>query len=66
MLLRDLAAHGLGCTPSYAINLAESAEAMGVDIRKLPLRVGMFGAEPWSDAMRHELESRLGSTACPK
>ena len=36
---------------------------MGVDIRKLPLRIGMFGAEPWSDAMRRDLEARLGIKA---
>jgi phenylacetate-CoA ligase len=36
---------------------------MGVDIRKLPVRLGVFGAEPWSDAMRHDLEVRLGLVA---
>ncbi|HUF82287.1 MAG TPA: phenylacetate--CoA ligase, partial [Burkholderiales bacterium] len=55
-LLQDLGAHVLGATPSYALNIAEVAEAMGVDLRKLPLRLGLFGAEPWSDAMRRDLE----------
>ncbi len=62
-LLQDFGAHVLCATPSYALNIAEVAEGMGVDIRKLPLRLGVFGAEPWSDAMRHDLEARLGLSA---
>ena len=63
MLLQDFGAHVLCATPSYALNIAEVAESMGVDIRKLPLRIGIFGAEPWSDAMRRDLEMRLGLQA---
>jgi len=63
MLLQDFAPTGISCTPSYALNLAEEAEAMGVDIRKLPLKVGIHGAEPWTEEMRYELESRLGIDA---
>ena len=63
MLLQDFGAHILCATPSYALNIAEVAEGMGVDVRKLPLRTGIFGAEPWSDAMRHDLEARLGLQA---
>jgi len=62
-LLQDFGAQVLCATPSYALNIAEVAEGMGVDIRKLPLRVGIFGAEPWSEAMRHELDARLGLKA---
>src|SRR5689334_23220392 len=62
-LLQDFGAHILFATPSYALNLAEVAETMGVDLRRLPLRLGMFGAEPWSDAMRAEIEARLGIIA---
>jgi phenylacetate-CoA ligase len=62
-LLQDFGAHVLCATPSYALNIAEVAEGMGVDIRKLPVRTGIFGAEPWSDAMRRDLEARLGITA---
>ena len=62
-LLQDFGAHVLGATPSYALNIAEVAEAMGVDVRALPVRLGVFGAEPWSDALRAELEVRLGITA---
>jgi phenylacetate-CoA ligase len=63
MLLQDFGAHVLCATPSYALNIAEVAEGMGVDFRKLPLRVGVFGAEPWSDAMRDDIEARLGLKA---
>jgi len=59
-LLRDFGAHILCATPSYALNIAEVADAMGIDLRNLPLRCGVFGAEPWSEALRRELESRLG------
>jgi phenylacetate-CoA ligase len=63
MLLQDFEPTAISCTPSYALNLAEEAEAMGVDIRKLPLRIGIHGAEPWTEEMRFELESRLGIDA---
>jgi len=62
-LLQDFGAQILCATPSYALNIAEVAEGMGVDIRKLPLRVGIFGAEPWTDAMRRDIEARLGIQA---
>jgi phenylacetate-CoA ligase len=58
-LIKDFGAHLLGATPSYALNIAEVATAMGVDLRKLPLRYGCFGAEPWSEAMRRELEEKF-------
>src|SRR3954468_8661252 len=59
-LLQDFSARVLCATPSYALNIAEVAEGMGVDLRKLPVSVGVFGAEPWSDALRRELDERLG------
>jgi len=62
-LLEDFGAHVLCATPSYALNIAEVAAKMGVDLRRLPLRIGAFGAEPWSDAIRHELEDKLGIKA---
>ena len=62
-LLQDFGATILCATPSYALNIAEVAEGMGVDIRKLPLRTGIFGAEPWTDAMRRDIEARLGIKA---
>ncbi len=63
MLMQDLGAHILGATPSYALNIAEVASAMGVDLRKLPLRYGCFGAEPWSEGMRRELEDKFAIKA---
>ncbi len=62
-LMQDFGARVLCATPSYALNIAEVAEGMGVDLRKLPVSVGIFGAEPWSDALRHELDERLGIAA---
>src|ERR1700730_14185659 len=63
MLMRDFGARILGATPSYALNIAEVSVAMGVDLRQLPLRYGCFGAEPWSDAMRRELEEKFAIKA---
>jgi phenylacetate-CoA ligase len=63
MLLRDLRAEALCATPSYALNLAEALEAAGVQPGELALEVGLFGAEPWSEAMRNQLERRLGLRA---
>jgi phenylacetate-CoA ligase len=63
VLLADFGAHVLCATPSYALNIAEVAHQMGIDLRKSALRLGLFGAEPWSDAMRHDLELRLGIKA---
>ena len=63
MLMRDFAANVLCATPSYALNIAEVAQGMGVDLRNSSLRIGVFGAEPWSDAMRHEIEARFGLKA---
>ena len=63
MLIRDFEPTGLSSTPSYALNIAETAEDMNVDLRKLSLKVGIFGAEPWTEEMRYELESRLGIDA---
>jgi phenylacetate-CoA ligase len=62
-LINDFKANVLCATPSYALNIAEIAKKMGVDLVKSSLRVGLFGAEPWSDAMRRDLEARLGLKA---
>jgi len=63
MLMQDFGTTLLCCTPSYALEIAEVATEMGVDIRKLPLRSGFFGAEPWSQNMRLAIEERLGVEA---
>ncbi len=62
-LMVDFGARMLCCTPSYALAIAEVAERLGVDLRAGPLELGFFGAEPWSEAMRREIESRLGVRA---
>ena len=62
-LIQDLRPRILGATPSYALNIAEVAERMGVDLRRLSLRYAACGAEPWTDAMRRDLESKLGIKA---
>jgi len=62
-LMRDFGARVLCCTPSYALNIAEVAEREGVDLTNGRLEIGVFGAEPWSEAMRREIEARLGLKA---
>ena len=62
-LLQDFAADVICATPSYALNIAEVASNMGVDLRQAPVRLGVFGAEPWSEAMRRDLEERMGIKA---
>ena len=59
MLLRDFGATALACTPSYAMNLADAMEKYGMDVNELKLEAGVFGAEPWSEHMREQLEKRL-------
>jgi phenylacetate-CoA ligase len=63
MLIQDLGSTVLCCTPSYALYLAEAAQEMGADLRETALRVGIFGAEPWSERMRREIEAKLGLKA---
>jgi len=63
MLMRDFGSTVLCCTPSYSLLIAEVAEEDGIDLKSLPLKVGIFGAEPWSERMREEIESRLGLVA---
>ncbi len=63
MLIQDMGTTILTCTPSYSLFLAETARQMGVDLKDTRLRVGIFGAEPWSYRMRDEIESELGILA---
>ena len=63
MLMQDFGSTVLLSTPSYALNIAEVMSDMGVDPKDLKLRVGIFGAEPWSDNMRTEIEKKLDLTA---
>jgi phenylacetate-CoA ligase len=65
MLIRDFGTTMLACTPSYAINMADFAARRNppFDFRKTRLRRGIFGAEPWTEAMRREIEQRMGIDA---
>jgi phenylacetate-CoA ligase len=63
LLLRDLGAEVLCCTPSYAARLGEVLVEEGIDLGELRLRAGIFGAEPWSEAMRAKIEALLGLKA---
>jgi phenylacetate-CoA ligase len=63
MILQDFRPTAICCTPSYALNLAEQGRAMGVDMPSLALRVGVFGAEPWSEKMRDEIEKAMNLKA---
>ena len=58
-LMHDFGANALACTPSYALFLAETIRESGIPIEEFKLRVGVFGAEPWTDNMRIELEDKL-------
>jgi phenylacetate-CoA ligase len=63
LMMRDLGSTILACTPSYALTLADAAEAEGFDVSELKLRSGIFGAEPWSDSARAIVEEKLGLSA---
>lgn len=63
MLMKDFRATALACTPSYAIHLADALPEAGVTKEELSLKSGVFGAEPWSEEMRHQLENKLGIKA---
>ena len=63
LLLQDLGTTVITCTPSYALIINEIALEMGVDLRETKLRLGVLGAEPWSDQMREDIEERLGILA---
>jgi phenylacetate-CoA ligase len=63
LMIQDLGTTVITCTPSYAIILHETAKGMGIDFRETKLRLGVCGAEPWSEQMRNEIETKLGITA---
>src|SRR5450631_2973613 len=63
MIMQDFGSTVLTCTPSYSLFMAEAAHEEGIDFRGLKLRVGIFGAEPWSEAMRTEIEEKLNLSA---
>lgn len=56
MIMKDFNVTVICCTPSYFIHIIERAGELGIDLKSLPLRIGIFGAEPWSEAMRQYIE----------
>ncbi|MGA1845781.1 phenylacetate--CoA ligase family protein [Deferribacter abyssi] len=63
MIMQDFGTTAISCTPSYALNLYEVAEELGISLKKLPVKVGVFGAEPWTNEMRKEIEEKWGIDA---
>jgi phenylacetate-CoA ligase len=63
MLMHDFGAVGLACTPSYALFLADALKDSGIPREEFKLKIGAFGAEPWTEAMRKELQEKLGIKA---
>jgi len=62
-IMQDFRTTALVCTPSYALLIAETVKEMGINVNSLALKHGLFGAEPWSEAMRNEIQSKLKITA---
>jgi phenylacetate-CoA ligase len=56
MLMKDFGVTAISCTPTYFLHLIERAAELGVDMKELPLRAGVFGAEPWTEPMRKRIE----------
>ena len=63
MLMRDFGTTAICCTPSYFNFMIEQATAEGIDMRKLPIKAGLFGAEPWTEEMRKRIEAASGIKA---
>lgn len=63
MFIKDLSATILCCTPSYAAYLAESMKELGMGPEDIPLKAGIFGAEAWTEEMRHDIEKTMGIKA---
>ena len=63
MLMRDFNVTCCACTPSYFVHIVDKAIQMGINMRDLPIRFGVFGAEPWSEEVRHYIEEQAGIRA---
>jgi phenylacetate-CoA ligase len=63
MVMKDFGATAICCTPSYFLHIMEQAPELGVNIRELPLKAGVFGAEPWTESMRQRIEAGSGIKA---
>ncbi|MCX7990593.1 MAG: phenylacetate--CoA ligase [Proteobacteria bacterium] len=60
LTMRDFKTTALICTPSYALQIYDTSVEMGIEFKKLGLKLGFFGAEPWSESMRKEIEEKMG------
>jgi phenylacetate-CoA ligase len=63
MVMKDFGVTAICCTPSYFLHLMDHAQTVGIDLKELPLRAGVFGAEPWTENMRQRIESGSGIKA---
>jgi phenylacetate-CoA ligase len=63
MLMKDFGVTAVCCTPSYFLHMIDRAAQLGIDLHDLPLRVGVFGAEPWTGAMRDRIQNLAGIQA---
>ncbi len=63
MVMKDFNVSAICCTPSYFLHILDRASHIGIDLRELPIRAGIFGAEPWTDAMRAHIEEAAGIKA---
>ena len=63
MIMKDFGVTAVCCTPSYFVHLIERGVELGVDLRELPVRAGVFGAEPWSESMRQRIQADAGIRA---
>ena len=63
MVMKDFGSTAICCTPSYFLHIIEQAPEFGVKLKELPLRVGVFGAEPWTESMRRRIEAESGIKA---
>ncbi len=63
MVMKDFGSTAICSTPSYFLHLIEAAQEQGIDMRDLPLKAGIFGAEPWTDSMRQRIEKQAGIKA---
>ena len=63
MIMKDFGTTAICCTPSYFLRIIERAQEMGIDLKSLPLKAGVFGAEPWTEEMRKRIESEANIKA---
>jgi phenylacetate-CoA ligase len=63
LVMKDFGSTAICCTPSYFLHIIDQAQELGINLKELPLRVGVFGAEPWTESMRRRIEAESGLKA---